>query len=137
MAWIVDTCLVIDVLEDDPQFGERSAAFLDEMSVAGLALSPVSYIELAPAFLGDDSRQRDFLDKVGIQYKDNWTWADTLNAHRIWHAHILARREAGGPKRPVADMLIGAFALRFEGLLTRNIEDFTKSIPGLRVRSPA
>ena len=137
MAWIVDTCLVIDVLEDDPQFGERSAVFLDEMSVPGLALCPVSYVELAPAFLGDDSRQRDFLDKVGIQYKDDWTWADTSNAHRIWHEHIMARRDAGAKKRPVADLLIGAFALRFEGLLTRNVADFSKLIPGLTVRSPA
>ncbi len=33
MAWVVDTCLVIDVLDDDPEFGravERAARRLSD-----------------------------------------------------------------------------------------------------------
>jgi len=39
-------------------------------------------------------------------------------------------------KRPAADPLIGAFASRFEGLLTRNTADFHQLYPKLRLISP-
>ena len=57
MIWVVDTCIVIDVLENDPDFGRASAELLDKMAAEGIALCPVSYVELAPAFLGDSRRQ--------------------------------------------------------------------------------
>jgi hypothetical protein len=43
MIWVVDTCIVIDVLENDPAFGRASAALLDRMAPEGIALCPVSY----------------------------------------------------------------------------------------------
>jgi len=39
-------------------------------------------------------------------------------------------------KRPVADVLIGGFALRFDGLITRNTDDFRKLFPALRLIRP-
>jgi hypothetical protein len=56
MTRVMDTCVVIDVLEGDPEFGRPSARLLDKMAGEGLALCPVSYVELAPAFLGDGRR---------------------------------------------------------------------------------
>ena len=53
MPWVVDTCLVIDVLDDDPDYGRASALLLDSKVSDGLVLCPISYVELAPAFLGD------------------------------------------------------------------------------------
>lgn len=52
MIWLVDTCIVIDVLESDLEFGHASALLLDKMASEGIALCPVSYVELVPAFLG-------------------------------------------------------------------------------------
>ena len=43
MPWIVDTCLLIDVAEGDPQFGKGSARLLDRRSSAELLVAPVSY----------------------------------------------------------------------------------------------
>ncbi|MBM3833050.1 MAG: type II toxin-antitoxin system VapC family toxin [Verrucomicrobia bacterium] len=40
------------------------------------------------------------------------------------------------PKRPLADILIGAFALRFDGLLTRNETDFRSVFSQLTIVSP-
>jgi len=136
MAWVVDTCLVIDVLEHDPAFGATTAAFLDAHVENGLVLCPVSYVELAPAFLGDDQRQREFLDKVGIDYGVAWEWPDTVAAHRVWHAHVVKRRDRHALRRSIADVLIGAFALRQQGLLTRNTADFKALIPRLRLAAP-
>lgn len=137
MAWVVDTCLVLDVLEHDPVYGSTTAACLDAHADAGLVLCPVSYIELAPAFLGDEHRQSDFLDRVGIDYQQPWTWEDTTRAHQGWNVHVIRRREQQAGRRPVADVLIGAFALRFHGLLTRNAGDFRSLFPKLRIVAPA
>jgi hypothetical protein len=38
MAWVVDTCLLIDVVEADPTFGTRSAKLLDSKRPDGLRI---------------------------------------------------------------------------------------------------
>jgi len=40
MAWVVDTCLIIDVLDDDPEFGAASARLID--AKASAERSPIS-----------------------------------------------------------------------------------------------
>lgn len=45
--WVVDTCVILDVFEDDPQFGRDSAKLLEKLLAEGLAVSPVSMVELA------------------------------------------------------------------------------------------
>jgi predicted nucleic acid-binding protein len=136
MSWVVDTCLLIDVLEDDPAFGEDSAALLDDMVSEGLVLCPVSYAELSPAFLGDGKRQRTFLDALGILYTCAWTWDDTQRAPKAWAFHTHLRRKQKVIKRPIADILIGAFAQGHHGLLTRNADDFRAVFPALLIKSP-
>lgn len=133
MAWVVDTCLLIDVLEDDPEFGGTSAALLEDRSAQGLLICPVTYVELAPAFLGDVSLQEEFLTGVGVDWRQGWTWQDSVQAHSAWHLLIQKKRAGSLPKRPLADLLIGAFAARHDGLLTRNGKDFNSLFPELRV----
>jgi hypothetical protein len=62
MTWVVDTCVVIDVLEDDPSFGLRSATLLEQKLGEGLSICPVTFVELAPAFTGDLEEQARFLE---------------------------------------------------------------------------
>ncbi len=136
MTWAVDTCMIIDVLEDDSVFGESSADFIDALAAAGLTICPVVYAELAPAFRGSRALQEEFLTGMGVGFKESWTFEDTLQAHAAWHAHIVRRRVGDGPRRPLADILIGSFAMRFQGLITRNPEHFRPSFPDLEVRAP-
>lgn len=136
MSWVVDTCLIIDVLDDDPEFGRASARLIDRKAAEGLALCPVGYVELAPAFLGDRRRQHEFLQSIGIQFDSPWTWADTQRAHEAWNRQIGLRRQRNAPRRPIADILIGAFAAGRQGLLTRNPSDFSPVFPDLEIRSP-
>ena len=136
MAWVIDTCMVLDVLEDDPSFGETSAERIDTHSEQGLAISPVTYAELAPAFRGSRILQDEFLAAMGVRFRQDWTWEDTLQAHGAWHEHIRRRRSKEGPKRPLADILIGSFATRFQGLLTRNPDDFRTAFPDLALGVP-
>ena len=44
------------------------------------------------------------------------------------------RRSGATPRRPIADILIGAFALNRRGLVTRNGADFRRWYPKLAVR---
>lgn len=136
-AWVVDTCLLIDVLEDDPQFGLASATLLDSVAEDGLVLCPVSYAELAPAFQGDQGLQKEFLEGIGVDWYQEWTWNDTVRAHVAWDGFIRRRRAQALRKRPLADVLIGAFAGRHRGLLTRNPDDFAPVFPDLVLRVPA
>ena len=137
MAWVVDTCLLIDVAEADPAFGVASAKLPDNKRANGLTVCPVTYVELAPVFNGDQKAQDEFLFNLGVTWPEVWTPTDTEIAHQAWHRYVTARRTAKIPKRPIADILIGAFASRFDGILTRNESDFRSVFPGLAIVAPS
>lgn len=134
--WVVDTCVVLDVLENDPSFGLRSAKLLERLLPDGLCVPPVTMVELSAAFGGDLLEQKRFLDQAGISYGEQWTSADTEASHKAWNAYVQARRSEKVAKRPVADLLIGGFALNRDGLVTRNPADFKRWFPKLTIREP-
>jgi predicted nucleic acid-binding protein len=136
MTWVVDTCIVIDILENDPNFGLRSATLLEAKLDEGLSICSVTFVELAPAFGGNGNEQETFLRQAGIGFRDGWTASDTRTAHLAWHLHIAARRSGVLPKRPIADVLIGAYATNRHGLITRNPADFRRNFPDLKILEP-
>jgi predicted nucleic acid-binding protein len=136
MAWVLDTCLLIDVAEADPTFGLASARLLDSRRPEGLTVCPVSYVELAPVFNGDQNAQNEFLFNLVVNWLEPWNQTDTNEAHRAWHRYVATRRATKIPKRPIADVLIGSFASRFDGILTRNDGDFKTVFPQLAIIAP-
>jgi predicted nucleic acid-binding protein len=124
MAWVVDTSVLLDIHTEDPTFGRRSARCLPRYLRDGLVICPVSYIEIAPAFSSQVDLQIQFLQEVGVQWREAWTWSDTEAAHRLWGEYVEKKRARKTERRPVADVLIEAFAQRFDGLITRNPKDF-------------
>lgn len=120
MAWVVDTSVLLDIRHNDPQFGPAAAACLVRYLPEGLILCPVTYIELAPEFAGDSALQEKFFQRVGVQWLEPWTRRDTENAFRLWADHVAKKRSGHVGQRPVANVLIEAFAQRFQGLITRN-----------------
>jgi len=134
--WVVDTCVVLDVFENDPQFGEASAKLLENLLPDGLAVAAVTMVELAAAFAGDITEQKRFLEQAGLSYSEAWTAADMEASHRAWNVYVIARRNDKAPKRPVADILIGGFAANRQGLVTRNAPDFRRLFPKLTIREP-
>ena len=135
--WIIDTCVILDVFEDDPQFGRKSAELLQALLPQGLAISPVTLVELSAAFEGRLDEQKEFLSQAGISYSELWTAADTEAAHQAWNDYVKVRRVQKIPKRPVADVLIGGFAVNRTGLVTRNAKDFKPWFPKLKIKEPA
>lgn len=136
MPWVIDTCLLIDIADADPQFAVASATLLDAKRSEGLVISPVTYAELAPVFDGDAARQELFLYHLQISWSEAWTESETQAAHAAWHRYVQSRRLRRIDKRPMADILIGAFAERFNGLLTRNENDFRGVFPMLAIVKP-
>jgi len=136
VSWVVDTSILIDVAEHDPTFGVASATILEEKLSRGLTVCPVTYIELGPVFEGRVDLQEEFLGKVGIDWTQAWTSHDTHAAFRSWSEYVRKRRSGIEAKRPIADILIGAFAGRFDGLITRNAKQFSRLFPELPVVEP-
>lgn len=133
MAWVVDTCVLLDIAEDDRRHVSRSINALTRHLRDGLTVCPVSVIELAPRFGGDLMALRKFLAGCGVQNSEPWMEADTEKAAEIWTSYIQLKRAGKSDKRPMADILIGAFAERRSGLITRNPNDFTKVFPKLKI----
>ena len=136
LPWVVDTCVVIDVLEADPRFGEASARLLAGRLSEGLILCPITYVELGAAFDGDESLQNTFIDGMGVGRAEPWTAVDSAAAMGGWARYVRMRRTSGLARRPVADVLIGAFACRFAGIITRNPSDFSRLFPSLQILDP-
>ena len=136
MRWVVDTCVIIDVLDRVPVFAELSANALDAKCGDGLLIAPTSFVELAPAFNADVDEQMVFLSRLGIGVEFGEDRDAVLAAHRAWHAHICRKHAGMERKRPIADVMIGAYALSRGGLITRNEDDFRSLYPGLAIYNP-
>ena len=136
MSWVVDTCVLIDILVNDPTFGRSSALCLKRNLSKGLVICPVSMIELSPAFGGDIQRQKKFLQLCGVHCDHSFSDVDIVCAHKVWNHYIAKKRLHDVPRRPVANIMIGAFSSRFDGLITRNQNDFNPWFPKLKLIVP-
>ena len=134
--WVVDTCILIDLLRRDDSFATLAADALDAKRAEGLTISPLTYVELAPALGGDIRAQDYFLLEMGISFEFNGRKDIVIAAHRAWHEHIQRKRKGEVAKRPIADVMIGAFAMSKGGIITRNEDDFHALFPNLTIFNP-
>ena len=137
MTWVVDTCVVIDLVERDGAFGAASAVALESKLDDSFILAPISYVELAPVFDGDIERQNAFLKKAWIDFDFAGNDDAVLAAHHAWYDHVVRKRAGQSVKRPIADIMIGAYAMQKGGLITRNENDFRALYPDLTIFNPA
>ena len=133
---VVDTCVLIDIADDDPEFAERSVTCVERALKGGLVVSPVTYVELASVFDGSRSLLDEFLAGLGIDASAAFDRTDRDSAFSAWARHISQRRSRRTARRPVADVLIGALALRHDGLITRNGADFQSLYPRIHIVDP-
>lgn len=137
MAWVVDTSVLLDIRIGTP--AERATAAADclqSLANQGIVVCPITVIEMAPAFHGDLEAERAWFASLNIASREPWLEEDTEAGHILWAEHIRRKRENLAPKRPIADILIAAFASRFQGLITRNEADFKKISPNLQLEIP-
>ena len=135
--WVVDTCILIDLLRQDDTFATLAADALDLKRAEGLTIAPLTYVELAPALGGDVRAQDYFLSEIGIGFDFEGRKDVVLSAHQAWYNHIQRKRKGEVLKRPIADVVIGAYAVSKGGLITRNEDDFHALFPNLTIFNPA
>ena len=101
MDWVVDTCVLLDILDELPPFAEAAAEAVDAKAEEGeLTVAPITYVELAPAFNGDRAMQDLFLRNVGVNIDFGGNAAAVFTAHKAWYEHILRKRSGTEKKRP-------------------------------------
>jgi predicted nucleic acid-binding protein len=103
---IVDTNVLIDVLQDDPQWAEWSIQQLRSQSqVHELVINPVIYAELSVVF-----ESRATLDKVVASMGLNFHELPYDALFLAGKAFIRYRRAGGHKQNVLADFFIGAHA---------------------------
>jgi len=125
----IDSSIIIDVLEPDPEHGPASREALRRCLREGsMVACDVVWAEVATAFGHAQARAIEALRQIGIAYSP-MTEEAALRAAECWYRF---RKRSGGKDRIVADFLIGGHALvQADRLLTRErgfYRDYFKSL---------
>ncbi len=134
---LVDSCVLIDVLADDPQWAEWSIQKLEALgNQAPLVINPLILAEISPRF----ARASDLetaLESLPLRRQD-LPWDAAFLAGQAFKVYRQVKNKGVGLQRsPMPDFYIGAHAL-LSGmrLLTRDAKRYSTYFPKLHVVSP-
>lgn len=130
---LVDTNVVLDVIENDPEWAAWSQAQLDSAALKDiLIINPVIYAELSLAFRRIEELER-MLTKTGLRVEPIPREALFLAAK----VFLKYRRKGGVKTGVLLDFLIGAHAAVLDlPLLTRDTARYGTYFPSLKLISP-
>jgi len=132
-ATLVDSCVLIDVLADDPRWAEWSLSQLETCAQQGpLVINPIILAEISPRF----ERAADLeaaLQGLPLQ-RDALPWDAAFLAGQAFKVY---RQLQGSKTSPMPDFYIGAHAL-INGwqLLTRDVARYRSYFPRLTLVVP-
>lgn len=131
---LVDSNVVIDVLEDDPNWFDWSAAQLRAHALMHeLAVNPIVYAELALAFTSHEA-----LDAALRDLELRVVEVPRPALFLAGKAFIRYRREGGARPSVLPDFFIGAHAaVTGMTLITRDARRYRNYFPGVKLVSPA
>jgi predicted nucleic acid-binding protein len=114
----VDSSIIIDVFEPDPEYGPTSREALRHCLRGGsMVACDVVWAEVATVFGHAHGRAVEALREIGVGYSA-MTEEAAVRAAECWYRF---RKRSGGKERIVADFLIGGHALvQADRLLTRD-----------------
>lgn len=130
---LVDTNVLVDVLQDDPQWAEWSIGQLRAQArLHQLAINPVIYAEISLSFSTIEALD-EVIDTLGLVVQDIPRPALFLAAK----AFARYRQRGGTRQQVLPDFFIGAHAaVQRWPLLTRDASRFRSYFPGLVVLAP-
>ena len=130
---LVDTCVLIDVFDADPQWAAWSGQQLDMWSARGpLLINPVIYAELAADFASIDT-----LDNVIRQAKLELREMPREALYLAGKVHQRYRQRGGNRAGVLSDFFIGAHAAVLKlPVLTRDTDRYNAYFDGLRLVAP-
>jgi predicted nucleic acid-binding protein len=132
-ATLVDSTVILDVVTEDPEWGDWSADQLAEAAQSGaLIINPVIYAEVAAGF----ERIEDLDDALPASYY----WRLPLPFEAAFLAgqcFVKYRRRGGNQRSPLPDFYIGAHAaIAGLTLLTRDGRRYRTYFPTVRIVAP-
>jgi predicted nucleic acid-binding protein len=131
---LVDANVLLDVLTDDPDWRAWSEEqLLDTVETDELAINPIIYAELAPAYRSARELERALrgwtLRRLPLPYEA---------AFLAGQAFVRYRREGGQRRSPLPDFYIGAHAETEQlRLLTRDTGRYRIYFPRIDLIAPA
>ena len=134
MITAVDSSVIIDVLEPDPEYGPASREALRHCLREGsMAACDVVWAEVATAFGHAQAQAVAALREIGIAYSP-MTEQSALRAAEYWHRF---RKRSAGKDHIVADFLVGGHALvQADRLLTRDRGVYRDCFKPLKLVTP-
>lgn len=123
---LVDSCVLIDVIEGDVTWAEWSASQLERHGgKGGLRINLVIYAEIAKSFASIE-RLDEFVADLGLVVAE-------IPRAAVWHAarvHLAYRRNKGSMSATLPDFFIGAHAQALScPILTRDRKRFATYFP--------
>lgn len=130
---LVDTNVLIDVLEDDPEWADWSIAQLRAQSkVHPLTINPIIYAELSLTF-----SKVEALDKAIANLGLAILELPRATLFLAGKAFVQYRRQGGKANNVLADFFIGAHAAVLGcSLLTRDIQRYHSYFPSVKLITP-
>ncbi len=130
---LVDTNVLIDVVQDDPQWADWSIAQLSaQAAINALAINPVIYAELSLSF-----STLEALDRTIAGLRLAWHEIPRPALFLAGQAFSRYRRRGGSKPQVLPDFFIGAHAaVQGWSLLTRDARRFRTYFPTLDVIAP-
>lgn len=132
-GYLIDSNVLLDVLEDDPRWFEWSSGALASAADQGiLVINPVIYAEVSIGFEGIEELERLLPREVFI--RSALPWEAAFMAGKCF----LQYRRAGGSRRsPLPDFFIGAHAAVEQlTLVTRDVTRYRSYFPTLSLVAP-
>lgn len=132
-ATLVDSCVLLDILTDDPAWAQWSGDALARAGDEGrLMINPIIYAEVSAGFdkiedLDDALPAADF-DREPLPYEAGFL---------VGKAFLAYRRRGGQKRSPLPDFYIGAHAaVRGHRLLTRDTARYRTNFPSVQLITP-
>ena len=136
MKFLVDPQLIKDALKGESEAGKSALALFEAHKADELILAPTSYVALSPAFMGIRSMQDRFLETVGIRVARNAPAKVMDAAYSAWSRYQQDNPRIAGGNSVFDQLYIGAYALLYDGILTRQGDLYRKYFETLNVVEP-
>jgi predicted nucleic acid-binding protein len=130
---LVDTNVLLDVLENDPQWAEWSQAQLERVSLTdSLAINPVIYSELSLAF--------ERIEELEAVLSEASLRLESIPREALFLAgkvFFMYRRRKGTKQSVLPDFFIGAHAaVSGIAILTRDVSRYRSYFPTVKLIAP-
>ena len=136
MKFLVDPQLVTDALKGESEEGRRALDLFEAHKADELILAQTSYIALSSAFMGIRSMQDRFLETLGVRVTKNAPARVVDAAYSAWSRYQQDNPRIAGGNSVFDQLYIGAYALLYDGILTRQGDLYRKYFETLNVVEP-